>query len=124
MNFEVQYGTNGRPQRVYLYPYPVLRTGKIRYFSVPTDWEMFTSAGNRSLTKKAEGFIKRLAEGKPRRAFEMFFRGYAKMGDSASYGEAMDTAVRECVYCFAKEFATILDWGEMEMEKLWEEYVR
>lgn len=77
--------------------------------TAPREWGMFSAAGNRSITKKAERLLakveKLLNEGRATRravraALVTFVGSWERMGDSKSYGEAGDTAVRECVGSF------------------------
>ena len=74
--------------------------------TVPTRWGMFSAAGNRSLTKKAEGLLRKVErmveERKATRAavnaaLVAFVAGWDRMGYSKGFGEASDTAVREAV---------------------------
>jgi hypothetical protein len=74
--------------------------------TVPTEWAMFSSAGNRSLTKKAEILLRKvegLVEARKatrknvNAALVAFVAGWERMSYSKGFGEAGDTAVRECV---------------------------
>jgi hypothetical protein len=99
---------------------------------IPTSWAMFTSAGNRSITNKAKVLVrklKRLDEGyswetrkKKLNAFAAFFRSCRRMGDTKSYGEATDTAVRECIWCFAEKAAKCVGIDWVDLDTTWEEH--
>ena len=83
------------------------RERQTRTLEAPTEWGMFSAAGNRSLTKKAETVIRKAEKAMERpygerhkainAALVSFLAGWERMGYSKSHGEASDTAVRECV---------------------------
>lgn len=76
-------------------------------------WEMFTNAGNKSITKKFELLVKRLEKAKTQsqklRAVELFISSFYKMSKSKTMREAGDTAVRERVAIFLREICANYD---------------
>ena len=81
-----------------------------------TEWAMFTAGGNAALTRRAETCLKRI-EAAPRidgypdyrrvkAALLAFVASWMKMWNTAKYGEAGDTAVREIVESFFNRVVT------------------
>lgn len=78
-------------------------------FRVPTEWGMYTNAGNRALTGHAKTVARKIeklrAEGKLTRAnvsrvLVAYLASYQRASDRRATSEASDTAVRECVGSF------------------------
>ena len=99
---------------------------------IPDSWGMFTSAGNRSLTKKAQTLVRKLEKiidesdypwgnsTKKENAILAYFRSYRRMCDSKQFSEASDTAVRECVWCFGEKVAKCIGMDWDALGNLWE----
>lgn len=73
---------------------------------VPTDWSMFTPAGNRSLTAKAATALRKIlalkvsgnvTTAKVNRILVTYITSWERSEKSKGMSEAGDTAVRECV---------------------------
>lgn len=87
----------------------------------PREWGMFTSAGNRSISCKADRLVADLANYVRRPdAFRRFFRSFKKLYGTKTMGEAGDTAVREIVLGFAMRFKDLVG-GEDKVYALWDE---
>lgn len=90
---------------------------------VPNDdtWGMFTSAGNRSITKKAQGLLRKLESqdktSQHTKSLLAFLRSYRSMERTESYGEAGDTDVREQVWDFFKKACLCV---RVDADSLWE----
>jgi hypothetical protein len=91
-------------------------------------WSMFTTAGNKSLQKKAQRLIDRVeklldqdkaSRKNVRAACVTFVAGWERMSYSKTMGEAGDTAVRECVAGFVDEICEAV-FGESNWD-LWDE---
>lgn len=85
----------------------VIESVKDEEVRVPKGWAMFSSAGNRSITNKAQRMYE-VFDGESStidkvKAGIRFVRGWRRMEKSKSFREAGDTAVRECVWCFLNE---------------------
>jgi len=101
---------------------------------IPESWGMFTPAGNKSLTKKAQRLVEKIlkadAHSWPKLPFPTltshdaigsFIKSYAKMSDSKSYREASDTDVREQVWAFCGDLCKCLDIETDTLETIWED---
>lgn len=92
---------------------------------VPRNWEMYTAAGNRALTKMAETAVKKLEKLKAEQKLNRFevervlvayLASWIRAGYRESTGEALDTAVRECVGAFHDRLwgRYVDSWGTYE----------
>lgn len=85
-------------------------------------WSMFTSAGNKSISNKAQKLIDRINVAKTdkqiKKALHMFLRSYKQMYSTKTMGESNDTAVREVVFGFYEE---VIDHSgiDIDPEKMW-----
>ena len=104
------------------------RTTKRVPIEADEHWSMFTTAGNKSLQKKAQRCLDRVEklveDGKATRrnvraALVTFVAGWERMSYSKTMGEACDTAVRECVAGFVDEIWEAV-FGESNWD-LWDE---
>ncbi len=105
---------------------------------VPTQFGMFTKAGNRRLESLSRQLLARLdkvhrkdyaddfgVEGKgPRtgekKAYAWYFESYRKMCSFKSYVEAGDTAVRDSVWCFAESCTKHTEYvSSNELDEVW-----
>jgi len=88
---------------------------------VPTDWSMFTSAGNKRITTLATKFVQDMEKEdsyiKLCSIACKFLAKYRDMDRFESYEEAGDTAVRECVGYF---FDKVCGIKEIEPDALWD----
>jgi len=92
--------------------------------TVPDDWAMFTPAGNRRITTLARRLYDaidnpELTKGQKVDALFRFHREWCKMDSHKTYGEAGDTAVRECVGAFHDEMAEAIGF---DGPNLWEQF--
>jgi hypothetical protein len=97
--------------------------------SAPTDWSMYTPAGNRRLTGYAETVIRKMEKADdPSKVVhaqvESFYRKVRKLYDDDRFSEAGDTAVREVVRGFGKRCFLAAGFDSFEAddkeEQLWE----
>jgi hypothetical protein len=93
--------------------------------TVPSEWGMFSSAGNRSLKKKAEGLVAKIEKADSRSkmasAFLAYFKAWRRMADTKTMSEAGDTAVRESVWCFACNVGMAVGFDSYRLDEIWEE---
>ncbi len=90
-------------------------------FSVPDDWGMFSTKGNKRVSELAAKFVEGLAcRLTPSYAARAFFKAHAKLALTKSMAEASDTAVRDAVWGFALRFKDLFG-GEELLNGLWEE---
>jgi hypothetical protein len=93
-------------------------------FKIPTDWGMYTSAGNKSLSTKANRLVSEIEAAKDTlskmRSFENFFKGWKRMADSETMDEAGDTAVRDEVWGFALSLGKAKDINQSIINDVWE----
>ena len=85
----------------------VVRETKTETLNVPTRWGMFTSKGNKRLTQIAQKAYNKLEAlvnsdhgvrgSDVREVLLQYLVAWVKLWDTKTYGEAADTAVRECV---------------------------
>lgn len=89
----------------------------------PKEWEMFTSKGNHSLTKKGELLIQKLENAKTEKqrinALLTFLRSYRRMERTKTMNESSDTAVRECVWDFFENACAAVNLSNIA-NHLWE----
>jgi len=88
------------------------------------NWGMFTKAGDKSITNKALGLIKKLEKAKTTtqkfNALTAFLRSYRRMGSTKTMSEASDTAVRECVGSFFDKVCIAVGIGQSTADEIWE----
>lgn len=88
------------------------------------EWSMFTTAGNKSITKKALILIAKLEKSKTLtqkiNALNAFLRSYRRMGLTKTMGEASDTAVRECVGYFFDKACGAVGIGSSTADEIWD----
>ena len=94
--------------------------------TIPDHWGMFTSKGNKRITTLATRLYNAidnpdLSIGKKVDALHKFHADWEKMSQYESYGEASDTAVRECVGAFHDEMA---DQIGIDGDDLWDNFWR
>ena len=82
---------------------------------------MYTSAGNKSITKKATRFYN-IADSEAKfidktKAGITFIKAYRKMSKSKSFSESGDTAVRESVWIFFERIANVLG---LDADSIWD----
>ena len=86
-------------------------------------WGMFTSAGNKSISRKAVTLIKKLKKAKTlaqkMNALTAFLRSYRRMGGTKTMGESSDTAVRESVWWFFEKACEAIGMGGAA-DDIWE----
>jgi hypothetical protein len=103
-------------------PAPTYETREVK---VPNHWGMYTPAGNKSLTKKAEKLVAEIEEAKgivaKLKIFKKYFKGWRSLHNTKTMSESGDTEVRECVWCFAARVARAVDVDEESLDKIWEE---
>ena len=91
---------------------------------IPSDWGMFSGDGNRSLTAKAEGLIKKLEKAispsQVDNALKAYLRSYRRMSSTKTMSEASDTAVREGVWGFFLKVCYSYGLSHTEADNLWE----
>lgn len=94
--------------------------------TIPKEWGMFTPAGNKSISTKAEAFVKELEaiasdqslngfdrEYKVKKATVKFLKKYHSLRKSKTMSEAGDTAVRESVLYFCDKAWKCFDMDEL-----------
>ena len=96
-----------------------------REVTVPSHWGMYTSAGNKSIMKKAQKLVNRI-EGEKKYTkkldlFGAFFKGWRKLQNTKNMSEASDTDVREQVWGFACIVAKAVNVDEESLDKIWDE---
>ena len=98
-------------------------THETRTLRVPTEWGMFTPAGNRRITKAAQAAMDKIekldgtTEAKVDKILTDFLAKWVRLWYTKSYGEAGDTDVREQVGSFHDMLADAsgaYDYGSYE----------
>jgi uncharacterized membrane-anchored protein YjiN (DUF445 family) len=91
----------------------------------PSDWDMYTKAGDKSLQKKAQLLINKIENSKTEKqihnAIAAFIKSYRRMSKSKTMSEASDTAVRECVFSFLEKVARCTGIDIELLETIWYE---
>ena len=85
---------------------PLMSLVKPQRFDVSrqwSEWGMFSKAGDKSITTKAQRLVDEIVAGKNIvKATQKFLRSYRNMSSTKNFSEASDTAVRECVWMFVE----------------------
>jgi len=103
---------------------------------VPSGFAMYTKSGDRRLAKDAQKLLDTVESVTKheddyskrrswyRKAFASYFKSYRKATESNAKNMegASDTAVRECVWCFALQVANAIDFSESRLDDLWDDY--
>ena len=97
---------------------------KVSEIEVPKSWGMFTSAGNKSLEKKAQRLkddvIKANKELVPElKAFAKYIKAWRSLGNTKTMPESGDTVVRELIWDFAEKVAYKIGVGAA-LEDIWD----
>lgn len=97
-----------------------------KQLKAPDEWGMFTKAGNKSLTLKANALIKKLEDPSNETDKEIinalmgFLKSYRAMHTSKSMSESSDTEVRESVWCFFEKACLSMGYTSSLADGLWD----
>jgi hypothetical protein len=92
---------------------------------VPTEWGMFTKAGDRAITTKANNLVKKLEKATSHlRKYSVlyaFLRSVRSMARSNSYREVDDTDVRDAVWGFFANACLAVNIDRDKADKMWDD---
>ena len=92
---------------------------------IPVGWGMYSTAGNRSLNKKAQILMEDLRTGAgdivlETKALSKYIRSYRRLNNTKTMAESSDTAVREQVWSFAQQAGSAIGWSQDAVDNIWE----
>jgi hypothetical protein len=101
---------------------------KDRELTVPTRWSMFTRKGNKriqAIAQRAYDEVKAASDAGDRRkvdrALVKFVAAWERLSYTKTYGEAGDTAVRECIGDFHDKLAVASGYYDrFDVYRLWD----